>query len=592
MLVIAVLVFPAVAAQADSDGGAAGPYEIRLSWSAGVYDEVTVTWMEPSGIKSAEVEYSRGTSLSSAPQTSEGKIQERASGIEEDAVQFSAQMTGLESGGQYVYRIHDSAGNVSSVIDFTVPEDGDSVTFGYFGDVQVAEKAEPEYEKWGALTVKAYEDNPDMSFGIMGGDIVESGISTAQFNLFFKAAESVFSHIPLMAANGNHECNFLSGRPELYLDEFSLPQNGPDGFKEEFYSFDAGPCHVTVLDSWVYSGEQKITDEQYREIADWIDSDLRSTDAVWKVIVMHHPVYPVASDNVSDAVRENWAPIFEKDGVSLILCGHQHVYARSYPMTDGRTDYENGITQVMGVSGSKFYSSADETHMEKTIYNTSNYQIIRINGNEMTIQCFDEDGNELDYASLTPNEVKDEPDSAFSDVDDGDWFAQAVSWAVSAKIISGIGDGLFAPDQDMTRAMFVTVLSRLAGADTSGYQSSSFSDVPAGQWYAGAAEWAAENGIVSGIDDSTFDPDGIITREQMAVILYRYARFENSDTSVNDSPEYAAFSDADDVSPWAEDAVKWAVNSGIINGTGEKTLSPQGVSTRAQAVQVLMNYAA
>lgn len=584
--VVIMLILPGVRLHAADAPGDYCPSGIHLSVTDSAGKGVTVTWHSAAGAKDAAIEYSEGSVLSDNPISVPGLLQEHASGLSDGLTdQYSAELSGLEKGHTYTYRVVDSKG-ISGESSFTVPDEEDSVTFAYFGDVQVFQNAAVEFENWGRLAETAYANNPDMSFGIMGGDIVESGISAEQFNLFFKAAEPVFSKIPLFATNGNHESNFIGGKPELYLDEFVFPRNGPEGFREEFYSYEVGPCHVTVLNSWVFSGEQSVSSRQFEEIEKWIDDDLRESTALWKVVVMHHPVYPVASDNVANAVRENWGPILERDGVSLILCGHQHVYARSWPMTGGITDYDEGITQVMGVSGAKFYSSADETKMERTLYNTANYEIIRITGETLILQAFDEEGTEIDYAVLSPNHVKEKA-VEFDDVAVTDWFRSDVEWAVRKGVFVGVSEKSFDPHGDMNRAMLATVLWRMEGSPSAS-ASGRFSDVPSGKWFSESVEWAAEKGLVKGYGKGFFGPLDPVTREQFATILWRYAADQTGAGSGGD--DLSSFADASSVSDWAVEAAGWAVSEKILNGNEKKELMPQKNSSRAEAAAMLHRF--
>ena len=141
----------------------------------------------------------------------------------------------------------------------------------------------------------------------------------------------------------------------------------------------------------------------------------------------------------------------------------------------------------------------------------------------------------------------------------------------------------------MTRAMLVTVLWRYAGRPEAG--KNPFTDVPAEQWYTEAVTWAAENGVVSGVGNGRFAPNGNITREQMASILFRYAKLTGLDTSKRG--ELAGFPDEGQVSSWAREALSWAVGEGIISGTaegGRTILKPQGNATRAQVASILMRF--
>lgn len=176
----------------------------------------------------------------------------------------------------------------------------------------------------------------------------------------------------------------------------------------------------------------------------------------------------------------------------------------------------------------------------------------------------------------------------FSDVDASDWYYDAVAYVYENDLMQGVSATRFAPQGSLTRAMFVTILGRLDGVTEAAYPGSSFSDVPTGQWYSAYVQWAAETEIVTGYGNGQFGPTDPVTREQMAVILYRYAQLKGYDTTVSGS--LSAFSDAAKVSAYALDAMKWAVGSNLISGTENGTLTPQDYATRAQIASVFRQY--
>lgn len=176
------------------------------------------------------------------------------------------------------------------------------------------------------------------------------------------------------------------------------------------------------------------------------------------------------------------------------------------------------------------------------------------------------------------------PASPFLDVAPGTWYYDAVQYAYERGLMSGTGEGQFSPDLTTSRGMIVTILYRLAGSPAvSG--SSSFSDVSQGDWYAQGVAWASAHGVVSGYPDGTFRPNDTITREQMAAILCQYARFQGKLDSGR--ADLSIFADAGSVSPWAQDALSWAVAKGLIGGISADTLAPGGSTTRAQAAVIL-----
>lgn len=179
----------------------------------------------------------------------------------------------------------------------------------------------------------------------------------------------------------------------------------------------------------------------------------------------------------------------------------------------------------------------------------------------------------------------------FRDVTESDWFYDDVRFANQNGLFNGVEKDLFAPEKSMTRGMLVTVLWRLDG-ETAPKTATTFTDVDANAYYADAVAWAAESGVVNGIGGNKFDPEGNVTREQIAAILFRYAAFKGVDTAAR--ADLTAFPDAEKTSAYAHDALSWAVAAALVNGTKEGStiyLDPQGSATRAQVAAILSRYA-
>ncbi len=175
-------------------------------------------------------------------------------------------------------------------------------------------------------------------------------------------------------------------------------------------------------------------------------------------------------------------------------------------------------------------------------------------------------------------------DKNFSDILDDFWAKDAIDFMSSREIFSGMGDNLFQPNTSMTRAMFVSVLGRLQGVDTSQY-SSRFTDVEKGSWYEGYVAWAESNGIVSGIGNALFAPNSPITREQMAVILNNFINHAN--LSIPSDKTILQFNDKDNISEWATDAVRSCQMMGILSGKPGSIFDPKSESTRVEVSIVL-----
>ena len=178
----------------------------------------------------------------------------------------------------------------------------------------------------------------------------------------------------------------------------------------------------------------------------------------------------------------------------------------------------------------------------------------------------------------------------YPDVQDGDWFAAPVMQATELGLLKGTDIG-FEPDGTLTRAMFAAILSRLQKSldgDIIIDGDISFPDVQEGTWYTAASRWTADAGIVKGLEDGSFAPDLMIERQQLVTMLYRFAEYNGLDVSAR--ADLSAFSDADAVQPYAQDAACWAIASGILTGFPDGMLAPAASATRAQAAAIIVRF--
>ena len=178
------------------------------------------------------------------------------------------------------------------------------------------------------------------------------------------------------------------------------------------------------------------------------------------------------------------------------------------------------------------------------------------------------------------------PQTTFADVPASAWYYNAVEYVYENGLMSGVSGGRFAPDDTLTRAMLVQTLYAMEGRPASA--SAGFADVASGDWYASAVNWAAANGVVSGVSETGFGPNNALTREQLALILYRFAQYKGYD--VTGTSDLTAYADGSSVSGWAAEAMSWAVNAGLISGVGGNQIAPTGTASRAQVAQILMNF--
>ena len=183
--------------------------------------------------------------------------------------------------------------------------------------------------------------------------------------------------------------------------------------------------------------------------------------------------------------------------------------------------------------------------------------------------------------------VPTDTDLPFEDVDSDEWYYSAIKYSYNNKIIMGYNSTTFAPNDNITRGMLVTILYRMEGSPKVS-TTSKFPDVKdSSMYYYKAVNWAASNKIVSGYDTGKFGPDDNITREQLAVILWKYSKYKGKDKDV--TADFTKFSDSFKISDYAKKGMNWALGVGVMHGSNGKLL-PQGTATRAEAAAMLSNY--
>ena len=223
-----------------------------------------------------------------------------------------------------------------------------------------------------------------------------------------------------------------------------------------------------------------------------------------------------------------------------------------------------------------------------------------------TLTVTDSKGNEIDLTHKGGNEYtfempagrveievsfrEIEVELPFTDVPEGAWYADAAAYVYEHGLMAGTSATTFAPDVTTSRAMIATILWRMAGSPVVNY-AMNYTDVAQGQWCSEAIRWAASEGIVGGYGNGLFGTNDPITREQFAAMLYRFAQEQGYDVSIGENTNILSYTDVADLSEYAISAMQWAVGAGIINGTGDgSTLTPQGQATRAQAAVMLMRF--
>ena len=254
------------------------------------------------------------------------------------------------------------------------------------------------------------------------------------------------------------------------------------------------------------------------------------------------------------------------------------------------SETENGKTEVStakAAAGStvRITATADELYIVETVTVTTaegeTVEVTKVSDREYT---FIMPAGDVTVKAEYKHEC---PSGKYTDVNENEWYHEAVDYVISHKMMIGISESEFMPKGSTSRGQIVTILYRLENEpEVSG--GTEFEDVSAGSYYAEAVKWAESNEIMLGYGDGRFGPEDGITREQLAAILYRYAEYKGYE--IKGSEELTGYTDAGKVSGWAEEAMKWSCGNGLILGGDGDKLDPQGGAERSQAAAILMRF--
>jgi hypothetical protein len=271
----------------------------------------------------------------------------------------------------------------------TGPDRSAGTRFLYLGDAQTG------LEGWGRLLKAATARHPATDFIILAGDLVDRGNERTNWDHFFLRAQGVFDRWPLMPCAGNHE--YLDQGPRLFRATFELPRNGPRGMDGDLvYHFECGDAFFAVLDSTAATCSAELARRQ----AEWLDIALEQTNATWKFVIFHHPVYPSHPWRDTPALREHWVAIFDNHHVDFVLQGHDHAYQRTYPLRahEPVAQTAEGTIYLIAVSGDKFVEGAARRYVAIGRSGVSTYQTFDIDShsNRLTYRAWTEDGTIAD----------------------------------------------------------------------------------------------------------------------------------------------------------------------------------------------------
>ncbi|MGE5481656.1 MAG: fibronectin type III domain-containing protein [Bacteroidota bacterium] len=364
-ITIATILVPAVpAVTAGSYVGRETPDQVALSWVDDPRTTVAIKWRTRVDVTGTQVEYWEAPAGEPAADTSPDSVppadRQQVSGLSFEWTSnlgsmriHEVQLTGLKPGTRYAYRVGDGSSEGWSAVHYftTAPEAAGIVSILVFGDSQ---SYATNYNLWRQTLQTALKDDLAEQFILHTGDLVDVGSAQLHWETWFRATCGVLEKIPFFPALGNHE-NARGGAVCLQT-HFQLPTNGPEELRELVYSFTYGNVHVVILNS---EASGSAIEAQRR----FLEEDLvQHQDKTWKIVVFHRTAYNVKWGRGNPDLIINYTPVFERYGVDLVLNGHDHSYARSFPIRAGQTaasptDLSGGVVYIVtGRSGVKTYT--------------------------------------------------------------------------------------------------------------------------------------------------------------------------------------------------------------------------------------------
>ena len=262
------------------------------------------------------------------------------------------------------------------------------------------------YKTWEKTAQTAWKKNPDAQFFINMGDLVDNGQQYWQWERWLDAVGGMIDKIPLAPISGNHEDYTLDWKmtePHTYLNLFTLPQNGVEGYEEYFYSYDYGDVHFTVLDTQKDELAAFKPDLVAKQLA-WAEKDLAATDKPWKVVLMHKHIFSFRVNGVFTDIAEIFMPLFDKYKVDVVFTGHIHSYRRTVPFYEGEPAKTGTIYISTGAAGERLRPNGPpQISIEAAInpqQSLPNYLVLETKGGTMNIQAFTQNGDQIDSVQL------------------------------------------------------------------------------------------------------------------------------------------------------------------------------------------------
>lgn len=403
------------------------PDHVALSWSDDPTSTMTISWRTNTSVESSSVEFypvgGMTETVTAKPELFNTALTDKNSG---QMNLFTVTLKNLKPGTNYFYRVGNNKNGWTELYSFTteskVTQNGNNFKFLVFGDSQSGNMDVPNYNPWHFTLNNAFNANKDAKFFINVGDLVEKGQDYRHWNNWFDAAKGVIDEIPAMVVQGNHEtydaADWNSTKPQYFVNQFNVFQNGPDDLKGQVYSYNYGKVHFVALDSQGEEESEDITgkidlDKEkaiFQEQVAWLEKDLEANkNAEFTFVFFHKTPYYNKGNRANVLLKQIFTPVLDKYHVDVVFNGHDHASSRTYPMYNDemmQMPSQGTVYYVTGRSGAKYYPDLTPKVWDAKFYDPQgqpDYQTVELKGDTATIKCFKQDGTLVDTYVIDKN---------------------------------------------------------------------------------------------------------------------------------------------------------------------------------------------
>ena len=366
----------------------------------------TIMWQSDAEEKDAFIEYRTAKAEGAAIQTQRERINEKFTDNGKTTWVHTVTLQNLQPGTKYAYRLGHKDRR-SDWYELTTAQ-GAAYKALIFPDSQSA-----RYKAWEDVAMPAWKRNQDAQFFIAMGDLVDNGEHAYQWNEWFTHIRSMITQIPVVPVLGNHETYTMDWKvrmPQAFLHYFQLPGGAPEKYKNQFYSFDFGDVHFTVLNTQARELDKFQPDMLQEQLA-WFRADMEKTKKKWKIVLMHKDVLRYGFLKRKTPREEGFSeegkvfmPLFDRYKVDVVLTAHLHTYRNRGHIFNFKRDERGPLYILTGVAGDVRYPELWKRHSLDVALapqpETNNYLVMEADSNSLKFSCYLPDGTKVDEAAV------------------------------------------------------------------------------------------------------------------------------------------------------------------------------------------------